>query len=144
MIANAQSGQQGQSGGNGTKKVHFLKKNSSGSSYLPWFNDLKQGMSWHSSSAVLEFGVSVLGDTTDWKAQYKTVYEDADENEKRELSKEKSSRKSAATIVWNLVLSLLGDEVKQLVEADTEYREMDSLTHEREPFRLLKVVKRID
>jgi len=143
MIPNAQSGQQGQSGGIGTKKVHYLKKNSAGSTYLPWFIDLRQGMAWHTSSAVQEFGVSVLSDTSDWNNYYKGSYVDADENEKRELSREKGQRKSAATIVWNLILSLLGDEVRQLVEADSEYREVDFQPHVRNPFLLLKVVKRI-
>jgi hypothetical protein len=40
---------------------------------------------------------------------------------KRELVKERSTS-SATTIVYNLVLALLDDEVRQLVEADRDFR----------------------
>ena len=78
------------------KKTQLLKKNSDGTSYLPWFKELKKSLAWHSAASVQEFGTAVLGDLSEWQNQYKINYEMADDIEKREMSREKYQRKSAS------------------------------------------------
>ena len=69
-------------------------------------------------------------------------YDQADDTMKRELIKERSTRRSAATIVYNLIMALLDEEVRQLVEADKDFRVLNE-SDDRSPFELLKIVKKI-
>jgi hypothetical protein len=79
-------------------------------------------------------------DQASFVTRYLLDYGVADDFEKRELIKEKSTRRSACAIVFNLIMSLLGAEVLQLAEADVEYRVLKDLA-DRAPFELLKIIK---
>ena len=142
MFSHANNGQMGQSSGNNTKKPLYLKKSSDGSTFLPWLKELKNSLAWHGSSAVQQHGCNVLMDEEDWIAEFKVDYEEADDVTKAELAKEKSARNQARTIVFNLVMALLSDEVKQLVEAESGFRALEG-SRFKSAFELLKIVKRV-
>ena len=141
MFSNANNGQDGQSGWNGMKKLVTLKKSSDGSTYLPWLKALKNSFSWHNSTAVQQYGCNVVADEEKWFIEHKEECERADDIERAELIKERSARKTARTTVFNLVLTLLSDEVRQLVEAEAGYRAMEE-NGDKSAYELLKIVKR--
>ena len=60
MIANVSSSQSGQVAGNGMRKVPLLKKSSDGSSYAPWFKELKTSFASHPAPSVQECGVCLV------------------------------------------------------------------------------------
>ena len=125
--------------GFGTK---VLKKSHDGSTYLPWLNALKKSLAFHIAASVQEYGSSVILDQTEWKVRHAKDYDQDDDTMKRELIKERSTRRSAATIVYNLIMALLDEEVRQLVEADKDFRVLNE-SDDRSPFELLKIVKKI-
>jgi hypothetical protein len=129
-------------GGKLGAKLSTLARTHDGSSHLPWLTQLKSSLAFHNSPAVQEYGPSVILDQASFMARYLVEYGVADDFMKRELVKEKASRRSAGVIVFNLIMSLLGDEVVQLVEADVDYRILKDLA-DRTPFELLKIVKGI-
>ena len=98
----------------------------------------------------LEFGIlreaiwaGPIRDQRGWIARYRAEYAASDDIEKSALSRKKSERQNAIEIVYNLILSRLSEEVKQLVEADSEYVAMRDDMQLRGPFELLGVVRRV-
>ena len=83
-----------------------------------------------------------MSSSRSWHADCAVRYKEANNIEKKEISRDKQTRRSAGRIVFYLIMSLLSDGVKQLVEADADFRVQDSL-QDKSPFQLLAIVKRI-
>ena len=82
-------------------------------------------------------------DQRNFQTQFAQEYRDADDFEKVGLLKKKSERQNAVEIIFNLILSKLSEEVKQLVEADTEHVKMRDDISSRGQFQLLVVIRKV-
>ena len=95
-----------------------LKKSVDGNNYVKWLERLKEDFASNSASCVKQYGPDLLRDQRGWIERYRAEYAASDDIEKSALSRKKSERQNAIEIVYNLILSRLSEEVKQLVEAE--------------------------
>ena len=120
-----------------------LRKPLRGSNYVKCLDKLREDFASNSAVAVKQFGPDLLRDQTNFQARFAQKYMAADEFEKVGLLRKKSERQNAVEIIFNLIMSKLSEEVKQLVEADTEYIEMRDNVNSRGPFQLLAVIRKV-
>jgi hypothetical protein len=120
-----------------------LKKSVDGNNYVKWLERLREDFASNSASCVKQYGPDLLRDQRGWLERYRAEYAESDDIEKSALSRKKGERQNAIEIIYNLILSRLSEEVKQLVEADSEYVAMRDDMQLRGPYELLGVVRRV-
>ena len=120
-----------------------LRKTPEGSNYAKWLDKLREDFALNSAVVVKQYGPDIVDDQGDFQTQFALDYMAADEYEKVGLLKKKAERQNAVEIIFNLIMSKLSEEVKQLVEADTQYVEMRDKVSSRGPFRLLAVIRKV-
>ena len=65
--------------------------------------------------SVKQFGPDLLRDQTNFREHFTQEYRKADDFEKVGLLRKKNERQNAVEIIFNLIMSKLSEEVKQLV-----------------------------
>jgi len=131
--------------GNSQPKVSHdkLRKTPDGTNYVKWLDKLKEDFSSNSVVSVKQFGPDLLRDQASFQARFVDENRVADDSEKVGLLGKKSERQNAVEIIFNLIMSKLSEEVKQLVEADTEYAEMRDNAISKGPYKLLAVIRKV-